>query len=81
LFYLCLLAIFSLTPYKNKQRRLQEDPAVIGPWFTLVAETIAKYGVQLKDIHNFNETGFQMGVIRFMKVVTGSERRGRPDLI
>jgi hypothetical protein len=65
---------------KDKQRRLQEDPAVIGPWFTLVAKTIAKYGVQPKDIHNFDETGFQMGVIGSMKVVTGSERRGRPDL-
>jgi hypothetical protein len=66
---------------KDKQRRLQEDPAVIGPWFTLVAKTIAKYGVQPKDIHNFDETGFQMGVIGSMKVVTGSERHGRPDLV
>ena len=38
-------------------------------------ETKAKYGVHNDDVHNFDETGFQMGVIRSMKVVTGSERR------
>ena len=33
------------------------------------------------DVHNFDETGFQMGVIGSMKVVTGSERRGRPEMV
>jgi hypothetical protein len=32
-------------------------------------------------MHNFDETGFQMGVIGSMKVVTGSERRTRPELV
>ena len=42
----------------------------------------AKYGVHNDDdLHNFDETGFQMGVIGSMKVVTGSERRARPDII
>jgi hypothetical protein len=66
---------------KDRQRILQEDPEVIGAWFKLVDETKAKYGVHDKDMHNFDETGFQMGVIGSMKVVTGSERRSRPDLI
>ena len=66
---------------KDRQRILQEDPEVISAWFTLVRETIAKYGVADNDIHNFDETGFQMGVIGSMKVVTGSERRTRPNLI
>jgi hypothetical protein len=66
---------------KDRQRILQEDPEVISAWFTLVRETIAKYGVADDDIHNFDETGFQMGVIGSMKVVTGSERRTRPNLI
>lgn len=44
-------------------------------------DTKAKYGVQDKDIHNFDETGFQMGVIGSMKVVTVSEGRTRPDLV
>jgi len=66
---------------KDRQRILQEDPAVIGAWFKLVEETKAKYGVHDDDVHNFDETGFQMGVIGSMKVVTGAERRARPDLI
>jgi hypothetical protein len=66
---------------KDIQRILQEDPEVIGAWFKLVEETKAKYGVHDDDVHNFDETGFQMGVIGSMKVVTGSERRTRPELI
>ena len=66
---------------KDCQRALQEDPGVINAWFKLVQETKDKYGVLDDDIHNFDETGFQMGVIGSMKVVTGSERRSRPNLI
>jgi hypothetical protein len=39
---------------------------------------VAKYGILLEDTYNFDETGFQMGVISTSKVVTRSERRGRP---
>jgi hypothetical protein len=46
-----------------------------------VEDTKAKYGVHNDDVHNFDETGFQMGVISSMKVVTGAERRTRPELI
>ena len=66
---------------KDRQRILQEDPEVISAWFRLVSETKAKYGIYEDDVHNFDETGFQMGVIGSMKVVTGSERRARPDLV
>ena len=66
---------------KDRQRILQEDPEIIGAWFKLVEETKVKYGVSDDDIHNFDETGFQMGVIGSMKVVTGAERRARPELI
>jgi hypothetical protein len=66
---------------KDRQRILQEDPEMISAWFKLVEETKAKYGVHNDDVHNFDESGFQMGVISTMKVVTGSERRARPDLI
>ena len=44
-------------------------------------ETKAKYGVHDDDVHNFDESGFQMGVIGSMKVVTGAERRARPELV
>ena len=66
---------------KDRQRQKQEDPEVIGAWFKLVEDTKAKYGVADEDVHNFDETGFQMGVIGSVKVVTGSERRSKPDLI
>jgi hypothetical protein len=65
---------------KDRQRVQQEDPEIINAWFKLVRETIEKYGVHSDDIHNFDETGFQMGVIGSMKVVTGAERRTRPTL-
>jgi hypothetical protein len=66
---------------KDRQRILQEDPETIGAWFKLVEDTRAKYGVHNHDVHNFDKTGFQMGVIGSMKVVTGAERRTRPELI
>ena len=66
---------------KDRQRILQEDPEVLNAWFKLVQETKHNYGVQDCDTHNFDETGFQMGVIGSMKVVTGSERRTRPNLV
>jgi hypothetical protein len=46
-----------------------------------VEDTKAKYGVHNDNVHNFDETGFQMGVISSIKVVTGAERRARPKLI
>lgn len=56
---------------KDRQRVLQEDPEVINAWFRLIMDTKAKYGVHDDDIHNFDETGFQIGIIGTMKVVTG----------
>jgi hypothetical protein len=43
-----------------------------------VQSTIEQYGIVTEDIYNFDETGFQMGVITTPKVITGSERQGRP---
>jgi hypothetical protein len=64
---------------KDRQRILQEDPKVINTWFKLIEETKAKYSVYNNNIHNFDETRFQIGVIRSMKV-TGSKRYTRPTL-
>jgi polyhydroxyalkanoate synthesis regulator phasin len=61
----------------NYQRAKCEDPTTIRDWFTLIANTIAKYGITLADIYNFNETGFMMGMIASGMVVTGAERRGK----
>jgi DDE superfamily endonuclease/Tc5 transposase DNA-binding domain/helix-turn-helix, Psq domain len=60
------------------QRAKCEDPAIIREWFCLVRNTIAKYGIIDEDIYNFDETGFQMGVISTAKVITGAERSNRP---
>jgi hypothetical protein len=46
-----------------------------------VEETIAKYRVHPNDVHNFNKTDFQMGVALSSKVITGSERRTRLELV
>ena len=66
---------------KDRQRILQEDPEIINAWFRLVRDTKAKYGVHDDDIHNFDEIGFQMGIIGSIRVVTGLERRARPSLV
>ena len=66
------------TVYNRKydyQRARCEDPEIIKPWFDLVHSIIEKHGIATKDIHNFNETGFQMGVISTGVVVIGLERR------
>ena len=59
------------------QRALCEDPKAINDWFRLVKNTRAKYGILDEDVYNFDETGFQMGVISVAKVVTGSQRAGK----
>ena len=51
-----------------------EDPEVMRAWFRLVQNTIAKYRILDEDIYNFDETGFQMGMISTAKVVTSAER-------
>ncbi|OHW89500.1 putative transposase, partial [Colletotrichum incanum] len=60
------------------QRALAEDPTIIQGWFTLVRNTIAKYGILDDDIYNFDETGFLIGMLSHAKVVTTSDRKGRP---
>ena len=63
------------------QRARCEDRGVICEWFELVRETIKKYEINEDDIYNFDETGFQMGIISSTRVVTGSEKRGRPKVV
>jgi hypothetical protein len=63
------------------QRAKCEDPSLIRPWFQRVQSTIAEYGILTEDIYNFDETGFQMGVIATAKVVTGTDRQGRPRTV
>jgi hypothetical protein len=55
-----------------------EDRQVMLDWFDLVRLTREAYGIPDEDIWNFDEAGNQIGVGATNKVVTGSERRGRP---
>ena len=63
------------------QRAKCEDPIAINAWFRLVANIIAKYSIRSDDIHNFDETGFIIGVITSSMVITGAERRGNPKRV
>jgi hypothetical protein len=67
-----------MTRQRDRQRVLCSDPAVIGPWFDLVQNVKAKYGILDDDTYNFDETGFMMGVGNRVRVVTASERRTEP---
>jgi hypothetical protein len=60
---------------------LCEDHKVISRWFKLVEETKTKYGILDEDVFNFDEAGFMMGKISAQRVVTRSERRGRPKAV
>jgi hypothetical protein len=46
-----------------------------------VKNTVDKYGILPEDIYNFDETGFQMGQISASKVVTATDRLGRPKQV
>jgi hypothetical protein len=40
-----------------------------------------QYRILDEDTYNFDETGFQMGVIATARVVTGNDRAGRPRTV
>lgn len=63
------------------QRAKCEDPTIIQGWFNLVQNIKAKYGILDDNIWNFDETGFMMGQISSVLVVTSSEGRGRAKLV
>ena len=65
----------------NYKRAKCEDLEVIRGWFKLIENTKAKYGITNKDTHNFDKSGFIMGVISTEAVVTGSKRQNRPKQV
>ena len=67
-------------PY-DRQRALNEDARVITPWFELVRKTKERYGILDEDTHNFDETGFMIGMINAQMVFTGSKKRSNPKKI
>ena len=71
------------TPFTQRSYQMDkcENPGVISSWFSLLRNTIAKYGILQEDIYNFDETGFLMGAFSSVMVVTTSEGRGKAKLI
>ena len=62
------------------QRAKCEDSKVIAEWFAVVRNTMAKYGIAVDDVYNFDEVGFMMGIIFAGMVVTTSDGRGKVKL-
>ena len=56
----------------NYQQAQCENPEFIQIWFQHIQNTIAEYNIHNDNIYNFNETGFQMGIISTAKVITES---------
>jgi hypothetical protein len=50
-------------------------------WFKLVEDTKAKYGIHDNDVHKFDETGFQIGVIGSIKIVAGAKKHAQPEIV
>jgi hypothetical protein len=65
----------------NYERAKCEDQKIIQEYFDRVQEATLEYGILPEDIYNFDETGFAMGLCATAKVITGSDRYGRPNLL
>ncbi|EED23902.1 pogo transposable element, putative [Talaromyces stipitatus ATCC 10500] len=65
----------------NYEQAKCEDIQIIREHFNRVREVIQEYGILSEDIYNFDETGFAMGLCASAKVITGSDRYGRPNLL
>ncbi|EED16700.1 transposon, putative [Talaromyces stipitatus ATCC 10500] len=65
----------------NYERAKCEDIKIIQEHLNRVQEVIQEYGILSEDIYNFDETGFAMGLCASAKVITGSDRYGRPYLL
>jgi hypothetical protein len=61
-------------PY-DYQRALCEDPDVMKKWFDIILTKKTEYAIHEDDIYNFDETGFMMGKIQPVMIVTGTERK------
>ena len=65
----------------NYERAKYEDLKIVKGWFNLVRNTILKKGIDIDDIYNFDETGFAMGLIATVKVITRADYYGRASLL
>jgi hypothetical protein len=67
-------------PY-DYQRALCKDPEIIGNWFRLLRNIMAKYRIIDENLYNCDKTGFIMGIITASMVITHSDKVGKPKSI
>ncbi|EED14731.1 pogo transposable element, putative [Talaromyces stipitatus ATCC 10500] len=65
----------------NYERAKCEDFKIIQEHSDRVRDVVQEYGILPEDIYNFDETGFAMGLCASAKLITGSDRYGRPYLL
>jgi hypothetical protein len=58
----------------NFQKALCEDLELISAWFRLVDNMQTKYSIINSDFYNFDKTGFMIGIISLVIVVTRADR-------
>ncbi len=56
-------------------RSFAHDPEVIQEWYNGFRRTLAEFGVNWKDIWNFDETGFSIGIGGEQRIVTRKKNR------
>jgi AraC-like DNA-binding protein len=65
----------------NYERAKCEDPKIIGEWFNLIKETILQFRIDPDDVYNFDKTGFAIGLIATIRVISRSEYYSRRALL
>jgi hypothetical protein len=65
----------------NYERAKYKDPKIIGEWFNLIKETILQFRIDLDDVYNFDKTGFAIGLITTIRVISRNEYYGRRALL
>ena len=65
----------------NRSRALCEDPKIIHPISNEIQRVKVEHGILDEDIYNFDETGFAMGSIATINVVSRGEMPGKLWLV
>ena len=76
-----LLLKIKFNCFYNYQKILNENLIVIFSWFALLCNMITKYGIQLEDFYNFNETSFMINVIVSFIIIICFDKCGKIKFI
>ena len=69
------------TRYLTYYCALYENLVIISGFFDCLLQHKQEYKIANKDIYNFNETGFQIGIAIIAKVIYSSDYLEKPSLI